>query len=76
MEFDISRKEVNIFKIGKQYCFKQFFDDKEIYNELLDYYNGSRYRFECGSVGERNKIVKQLYSAGFEPNLVEDFHGE
>jgi hypothetical protein len=27
-----------IFKPGKFWVFKQFFDDKEVFNALLDYY--------------------------------------
>lgn len=72
MKFDIDRKKINIFKIGKQYCFKQYFNDKEMFNELSDYYNDKKFRFECGTAGERNKIMKLLWSAGFEPKLVED----
>jgi hypothetical protein len=73
--FDIEpekKKKLNIFKIGKIWCFKYFFDDKEIFNDLLEYYNREKYRFELGSVGERNKIMKYLEKKGFEPILIED----
>jgi len=71
MEFDIRRKKVNIFKIGKLYCFKQYFNDKEIFKDLSGYYNKGKYRFECSSSGERNKIIKYLEEAGFDTNLIE-----
>jgi len=73
--FDIEpekKKKLNIFKIGKIWCFKYFFDDKEIFNDLLEYFNREKYRFELGSVGARNKIMKYLEKKGFEPVLIED----
>jgi len=73
MKFDITRKKVNIFKIGKLYCFKQYLDDRELYDELSEYYNQKKYRFECKTVGERNKIMKLLFSKGYEPIPVDDF---
>jgi hypothetical protein len=72
MDFDISRKKINVFKIGKQYCFKAYFSDKEIFKELSEYYNKKRYRFECSTASERNKIIKYLWKAGFDTNLIED----
>lgn len=73
--FDIEpekKKKLNFFKIGKIWCFKYFFDDKEIFNDLLEYYNREKYRFELGSVGTRNKIMKYLEKKGFGPVLIED----
>lgn len=73
MKFDIDRKMVNIFKIGGLYCFKQYLDDRELFEELQDYYNQKKYRFECKTIGERNKIMKLLFSKGYEPIPVDDF---
>jgi len=73
MDFDITRKKVNIFKIGNLYYFKQFLDDRELYDELSQHYNQHNYRFECKFSGERNKIMKLLISKGFDPIPVEDF---
>jgi len=64
MDFDISRKKINIFKIGKLYCFKAYFSDREIFKELSE--------FECDTAGERNKIIKYLWKTGFDTNLIED----
>ena len=72
MDFDISRKKINIFRIGKLYCFKAYFSDRGIFKELSEYYNKKRYRFECGTTGERNKIIKYLWKAGFDTNLIEE----
>jgi len=73
--FDVDppkREKINLFKIRKVWCFKHFFDDKEIFKELYDYYNQEKYRFELPTVGERNKIMKYLYRKGFDPILIED----
>ena len=72
-QFDINRKKVNIFKIGTLYCFKQYLDDRELFDELSEYYNERAFRFECKTVGERIKIMKLLWYRGFEPTTVEDF---
>jgi hypothetical protein len=73
--FDVDpakKKKLNIFKIGKLWCFKYFFDDKEIFRDLMEYYNRDKYRFELGTIGERNKIMKYLGKKGFEFVLIED----
>ena len=72
MDFDITRKKINIFKIQKLYCFKHYFNDKQVFEELSKYYNEEKYRFECGTTGERNKIIKYLWKMGFDATLVED----
>ena len=72
MDFDITRKKFNIFKVGKIYCFKHYFNDREIFEELSKYYNEENYRFECKTVGERNKIIKYLWKMSFDANLVEN----
>jgi len=72
MKFDITRKKVNIFKISNLYCFKQYLDDRELFKELSEYYNERAFRFECKTIGERNKIMKLLFSKGYEPIPVDD----
>ena len=39
--FDVieRRKRIIFFKLGKLWVFKQFFDNHELFNALLDYYN-------------------------------------
>jgi len=72
MEFDITREKINVFKIRKTYCFKHYFNDREVFEELSKYYNEKKYRFECGTAGERNKIIKYLWKVGFDAYLIED----
>jgi hypothetical protein len=68
-------KRITIFKVGKIWIFKHFFDDPAIFNELADYYNKGKYRFEFKTPGERNKALKFLEMRGFDVSLVEDLRG-
>jgi DNA integrity scanning protein DisA with diadenylate cyclase activity len=75
--FDVipKRKRIIIFKLGKLWVFKQFFDNREVYNALLDYYNKDLFRFEFKSIGARNNVLKLLEKNGFDCDLVEDLKG-
>ena len=75
--FDVveRRKRVTIFKLGKLWVFKQFFDNHELFNALLDYYNKDLYRFEFKSTGARNNALKLLERNGFDYDLVEGLKG-
>jgi hypothetical protein len=72
--FDVipKRKRIIVFKLGKLWVFKQFFDNKELFDALLDYYNKDQYRFEFKSIGARNNALKLLERNGFDYDLVED----
>jgi hypothetical protein len=75
--FDVieRRKRITIFKLGKLWVFKQFFDNHELFNTLLDYYNKDQYRFEFKSTGARNNALKLLERNGFDYDLMEDLKG-
>jgi len=75
--FDVveRRVRITIFKLGKLWVFKQFFDKMEVFNALLDYYNKDLYRFEFKSTGARNNALKLLERNGFDYDLVEDLKG-
>jgi len=72
--FDVKerRKRIIVFKVGKLWVFKQFFDNHELFNALLDYYHKDQYRFEFKSIGARNNALKILERNGFDYELVED----
>ena len=72
--FDIKEKHkrITVFKIGKLWVFQYFFGDKELFKELVDYYNHDSYRFEFKTIGERNKALKLLELNGFDTDLIED----
>jgi hypothetical protein len=75
--FDVieRRKHITLFKLGKIWVFKQFFDNHEIFNALLDYYNKDLYRFEFKYIGARNNALKLLEKNGFDYDLVENLKG-
>jgi hypothetical protein len=75
--FDVvpRRKHITFFKLGKLWVFKQFFDNHELFNALLDYYNKDLFRFEFKYIGSRNNALKLLEKNGFDYYLVEDFKG-
>jgi hypothetical protein len=60
--FDVKerRKRIIVFKVGKLWLFKQFFDNKEIFKALLGYYNQDSYRFEFNATANRNNALKIL----------------
>jgi hypothetical protein len=75
--FDVieRRKHITFFKLGKLWVFKQFFDNHELFNALLDYYNKDLFRFEFKYIGARNNALKLLEKNGFDYDLVEDLKG-
>ena len=75
--FDVieRRKRITVFKLGNLWVFKQFFDNHELFNALLDYYNKDLFRFEFKSTGARNNALKLLERNGFDYDLVEDLKG-
>lgn len=75
--FDVipHRKHIIVFKVGKLWVFKQFFENRELFNALSGYYNKDQYRFEFKSTGARNNALKILERNGFDYDLVEDLQG-
>jgi hypothetical protein len=75
--FDVieRRKHITFFKLGKLWVFKQFFDNRALFDALLDYYNKDLFRFEFKYIGSRNNALKLLEKNGFDYDLVEDFKG-
>jgi hypothetical protein len=68
-------KRITFFKLGKIWVFKIFFDKRELFDALLDYYNKDLYRFEFKSTGARNNALKLLERNGFDYDLEEDLKG-
>jgi hypothetical protein len=75
--FDVvpKRKRIIVFKIGKLWLFKYFFDNRELFDALLDHYNKDLYRFEFKSTGARNNALKLLERNDFDYDLVENLQG-
>ena len=64
--FDVKErhKHIIVFKVGKLWLFKQFFEDKEIFKALLSHYNQESYRFEFKTIADRNNALKILERNG------------
>jgi hypothetical protein len=75
--FDVvpKRKRITMFKLGKLWVFKHFFEDKTLFLAFLGNYDKDQYRFEFKSVGARNNALKLLERNGFDYDLVEDLKG-
>jgi hypothetical protein len=75
--FDVvpKRRRIIMFKIGKLWVFKYFFEDKALFLALLGNYNKDQYRFEFSSIGARNNALKLLERNGFDYDLVADLKG-
>ena len=69
------RKRINVFKLGKLWLFKYFFDNRALFEALLGHYNKDLYRFEFKSTGARNNALKLLERNGFDYDLVENLQG-
>jgi hypothetical protein len=69
------QKSITIIKAGGHWIFKHFFEDKDIFKELADYYDKDGYRFVLKTPGERNLALKLLKRWGFEVALAESSRG-
>ena len=69
------KKNITIIKAGQHWIFKHFFEDKDIFRELADYYDKDGYRFVLRTPGERNLVQKLLERRGFEVVVAEDSRG-
>jgi len=69
---NVEMRKINIFKIVGIWCFKHFFNDREVFNELSGYYNREKYRFELKNIEEEEEVIKYLKDKGFEFAFIED----
>jgi hypothetical protein len=69
------KKSITIIKAGHHWVFKYFFEDKDIFRELADYYDKDGYRFVLKTPGEKNLVQKLLERRGFEVILAESSRG-
>jgi len=69
------KKEIAIIRVGSYWVFKHFFEDKEIFQELADYYDKDGFRFILKTPGERNLVAKILERRGFSVKVIESSRG-
>jgi hypothetical protein len=66
--FDVvpKRNRITMLKLGKLWLFKYFFENRDLFEALLDHYNKDLYRFEFKSTGARNNALKPPERNGFD----------
>jgi hypothetical protein len=69
------KKEITIIRAGKHWVFKHFFEDKETFRDLADYYDKDEFRFVLKTPGERNLVAKLLERRGFAVKVIESSRG-
>jgi len=69
------KKEIAIIRVGSYWAFKHFFEGKEIFQELADYYDKDGFRFILKTPGERNLVAKILERRGFSVKVIESSRG-
>lgn len=69
------KKEITIIRAGNHWAFKHFFEDKETFRELADYYDKDEFRFVLKTPGERNLVAKLLERRGFAVRVIESSRG-
>jgi hypothetical protein len=73
--FDVVPKHSTSIYSRSAWLLKHFFDNRGLFEALLDYYNKDQYRFEFKSTGARNNGLKLLERNAFDYDLVEDLTG-
>jgi len=71
----VPKKEITIIRAGRHWAFKHFFEDKETFQELADYYDKDGFRFILKTPGERNLVAKILERRGFSVKVIENSRG-
>jgi len=72
--FDVDREEITAFEFDGKYTFKQYFDNDDLFQELEQYYNSDKYRFEIpeGELSEVRQVLdKYFYELQIADNIAE-----
>lgn len=68
--FDVDREEITAFELDGRYIFKQYFDNDDLSQELGQYYNTDRYRFEIPE-GKLSEVRQVLDNYSYELQISE-----
>ena len=68
-EVILRRKRINLFKIGKLWVLKYFFNDKELFKALAESYNEDKFRFEFKPLVSVISNLKPRRNWGFDYEL-------
>lgn len=71
-EFGVDSEPIYVFEIDETLLFIQYFEHDDLFDELSDYYDHDRYRFEVPK-SEFDTVRERLGDYFYEPVIVEDF---
>jgi hypothetical protein len=69
--FDVDREELTVFAVDDEYLFAHYFDRRDIFDDLKEYYDDETYRFEVPA-DEFDAVRERLEAAYFDPVVVTD----
>lgn len=61
--FDVEQEQITAFEFDQTYLFKQYFDKDDLFQQLEQYYNPDKYRFEV--LEEEISKVRQILDSFF-----------
>lgn len=70
--FDVDRERLNVFEVGDEYLFTEYFDLTDLFEDLSEYYDEDAYRFEVPA-DEFPEVRDRLEDAYYDPVVVSDF---
>ena len=70
--FDVEKEEITVFGLGDTYIFRTYFDEDPVFNQLQNYYNEDKYRFEVPHC-ELEKVERLLDEYYYELQVTDDF---
>lgn len=70
--FDVDTDPLTVFRVGDEYLFSKYFDRTDLFEDLKQYYNDEKYRFEVPA-DEFESVRDRLEEAYFEPVEVTEF---
>ncbi|WP_121820070.1 hypothetical protein [Halostella salina] len=69
--FDVDRDRINLFHVGPEYIFSEYFEGDELFSDLEPYYDADEYRFAVPEA-DIDDVTSRLEDAYYDPVLVED----
>lgn len=66
-----SGQPVYVFSLDRDYVFKRYFGENELFEALSEFYDNDEYRFEVPE-REWNEVADTLRDYGYDPEVVED----
>lgn len=70
-DFDVEHEPIYVFELDHTYVFKHFFELREVFRAISDYYDHDAYRFEVPAT-EWDDVAAILREYYYEPEFVED----